>query len=162
MVTLGEQLTARSMEGWTLSGPNALVKVVSVEMAREVQKRGVVAGYVTQAKFLTGLNANQIERDLGLRPGSMRRGLLVFWLARLPKMNEIEQRYFANWPGGYPWTEWQYKEYMEKREGMLTNTNQILDYYVPGSDQLRQWRLSSPVEISGLCRQSTPSTPFSL
>ena len=160
MVTVGEQITARSMEGWTLAGPSALVKAVSVDMEREVRKRGVVAGYITQAKFLTNLNANQIERDLGLRPGSMRRGLVVFWLARLPKLNEVEQRYFANWPGGYPWTELQYAEYLKARNDNLKNFADTINYYVPGSDRLPQWRLLSPVQISGFCRQSTPSMPF--
>jgi hypothetical protein len=163
MVTFRELATFTSMRDWRLTGRDAVVKVVSTEDSDLARRTKTVWGYVTQAKFLAGKNAFQIERDLGLRPESLRRGAFVLYFLRLPTLAEVEQRYTADFPDGTPWTPEKQTEFDLARDAYYKNPYATqIEYYPPGSSRVMQWELLSPVPLSGKASQVTTSTTFNL
>ena len=162
MATLGELATYSSIRDWSLTGPDAVVKVVATEEADRVVRAKSALGYVTQAKYLAGKNAFQIERDLGLRPESLRKGAFVFYFAKLPALDGVEQRYTANFPDGGVWTEEQQKDYFLAREHYRTSHATRVEHYPPGSERVKQRKLTRPLPISGRFLQVTTSTTFNL
>ena len=162
MATIQELATDSSMVDWKLTGKNALIKVVSTEEAPDAIRRRFAMGYVTQAKFLKGLNAFQIERDLGLRPQSLSKGAFILYFARLPQLSEVEQRFSAALPDGKVWTPDMHDAFDKARDAYKNSHATLVDYYPPGSDSAKQWKLISPVPLSGKSVQVTTSMTFNL
>jgi hypothetical protein len=162
MATLQELATDSSMVDWKLIGKNALIKVISTEEAPDVIRRKFATGYVTQAKFLKGLNAFQIERDLGLRPQSLGKGAFILYFARLPRLSEVEQRFTAALPDGKVWTPGMHDAFDKARDAYKSSHATRVEYYPPGSARAKQWKLISPVPLSGKSIQVTPSMTFNL
>lgn len=162
MATVEELLKRNAMRIWTLTGPNALVKVVEVPRAVRVKGEGKLFGYFTQAKYIDGLSSNQIQRDLGLPPGSGELGMWVFWFSRLPLYEEFDQRYFACFPGGKPWTEAEYEKFNQARKDYLTKPDAFTGSYPPGSPDIPQWEIKKGLTIKtgGMIRSVTSFQPF--
>ena len=160
MITFQELTTFTSIREWRLTGRDAVVKVVSTEDAAQAVQRKTAMGYVTQAKFLAGKNAFQIERDLGLRPESLRKGAFVLYFVRLPTLSEVDQRYTAAFPDGTVWTPEKHREFDQARDAYKNSHATRVEYYPPGSGRVMQWKLISPVPLSGKAMQVTTSTTF--
>jgi hypothetical protein len=162
VITFQEMTTHSSMRDWTLTGPAAVVKVVSVNDAAKPVAVKSATGYVTQAKFIKGMNAIQIEAALGLRPNSMKKGGYVFFFARLPLLADVEQRFTADMPDGQIWSDKEMEAYMQARADRDASGSDLVQSYPPGSARVMQWQLTKPVPLSGLWKQVTPSLPFEI
>ncbi len=160
MATLQQLATESSMRHWTLTGPNAVVKVLSLELANGPQAPDQARGYITQAKFLDGLTSLQIERDLGLRPQSLLRGAVVRYLARLPRFEEVEYRYSAAMPDGQVWTDEMHAAHDDARLRYRTSNDTVVQSYPPGAVEVLQWRLTAPVPFGLLRHTVTSVIPF--
>ena len=160
MITFQELATFTSSRDWTLTGENALVKVVTLEGASNPASLGCATGYVTQAKFLRGLNAHEIEARLGLRPNSTKRGFYVMYFAWLPKLAEVEQRFSADMPDGKVWTDSMHSDFEKSRAEAQQSGSDRVDFFPPGSSRIKQWKLTEPVRLSGHWKVVTPSVPF--
>jgi hypothetical protein len=160
VITFQELATFSSSRDWTLSGPNAVVKVVSIEDADRPARNKSAKGYITQAKYLKGLNALQIESALGLRPNNLKRGCYVFYFARLPEMGEVEQRFMADMPDGKVWDADMHRDYLAARDARDASGSDVVHFYPPGSARVKQWALTKEVPLSGLSKLVTPSAPF--
>lgn len=122
-------------EGWSLIGPNRLVKVVRLlpvgaENMSMTDALGGVGGYVTQAKFLAGLTCSEIEEALGLERGSLTFGAVIHTLARLPAPTEYTYELTAEYP-----------------DGMVYNPAMSNEDYPPGSRTIHQWVIRDDVAI---------------
>ncbi|MBU3002295.1 hypothetical protein [Paraglaciecola arctica] len=93
--TFYELVKIRSMNSWKLNTKNKLVKVVT--SSSNVGNR---VGYVTQEKYIVGLTALQIERDLGLKPKMLAGGAKIYELLKLPELGEFECKLSTCFPGG--------------------------------------------------------------
>ena len=135
------------MRFWTLSGPGAIVKVLSLADATGPRPPAAASGYLTQAKFLKGLNSSQIERDLGLQPQSLKQGGFVCYLARLPTYDEVEYRFSAALPDGQFWTSQMHEEFDRARSRYTGMRGEVIEGYPPGSERALQWRLKPGVAV---------------
>jgi hypothetical protein len=91
-----EALEAIRRELWSLRGPNRVVKV----LPSTGDVASSLGGYITVGRFLLGKTPRQIERDLGLRSGSLRDGARIYKFSRLPGVSEYEYDLTADHPGG--------------------------------------------------------------
>jgi RHS repeat-associated protein len=66
------------------------VKVVPKGMGQKIFEQGEVRGYFTQDKFLRGKTPAEMEKILGLKPGTLRDGAEVITLGEIPKPNQFE------------------------------------------------------------------------
>lgn len=114
-----DKLKKMVIEAWAKSRP---VKVVAAARG----PLSSVAGYVTQEKFLTGCDCNEMSRRLGLPSSLLKDGAYVMRLKRLPNTREFELRGYTNTPAG--------KTY---QPGGKSD-------YPPGSG-VPQWKLTSAV-----------------
>jgi len=161
MVTFQELATFCGMNDWKLTGRDAVVKVVSVMYAGEMLRAGFAKGYVTQAKFLKGLNATQIETRLGVPPFSLRGGAYVLYFAELPDANTVDQRYYASMPAGRIWDHnLDMGKYLTARDERDASGSDVIRFYPPGSSSILQWELHTPVRLAHHWKIITPSMPF--
>lgn len=174
MQNVKEAINASSARDWALSGRNGLVKVVGPMAPDNIKE---VGGYITQEKFLYGLNNIEMERALGLAPGKLQPVAFVWRLARLPKPGEYDYRMSTALPDG---------KFMdraaetEKGSG-VTNAeaiekvndyyaggtggkvpDEINGFYPPGSALPLQWVISKGVKIpvAGSRIEVTGKNPF--
>lgn len=119
---------ARRTERWTLSGPNRLVKVFSLQLlpkgsGQPLGGYGAVEGYFTIAAYLRWKTPDQIERALGLPIGSLATGAQIYDLLRRPGPSEYTHNLTADHPDG------------------LAQTFMGDPRYRPGSRHIHQWCL---------------------
>jgi hypothetical protein len=113
-------------ENWSLSGPNALVKVVAANQPR----RSELGGYFTVGKFLVGKRCSQLERALGLPTNELALGARIYRFKRLPLRWEYEYELTAQYP-----------------DGLAFNPAHSDPRYGPGSAYIHQWRIADGARI---------------
>ena len=180
MATFGELAKLASMKHWTLEGDRQLVKVVSAAghdyIMRAGADRATGGGYITEKRYLWGLDNTQIERVLGLRPGELKNIAYVFDLARLPTADEVEFHYSTAFPGGE--SVWDgkggvtpkyaaekaraEKDFAAGRGSMDRSYWPVVDHYPMGSAMVPQWKLRAGVAIPLRMppRLASPHQPF--
>lgn len=156
-----------SMQFWSLSGPNRLVKVMGPDAERHMLLTGMIGGYVTQEKYLYGMAAYQIERALGLRSGELSQLCRVYSLARLPTAREVEFKFSAAFPDGRPLGDKEHGQIMQAREDFaagkdLYRRSQVptVQAYPPGSAMVPQWKLVVAIQVGGLIASVTNQFAF--
>ena len=113
-------------EDWSLKGPNQVVKVLPGGGATASQ----LGGYITLGKHLLRKTPQQIEKDLGLRPGYLRNGARIYRFTRLPMQHEYEYELTADHPGGLKY-----------------NPAHGHPDYKPGSQSIHQWEIKPGIQI---------------
>ena len=170
MQNLGEAMKRSSMRFWNLNGRTRLVKVMSVSSEKFAfgQRGGAISGYVTEERYLWGMNNHQIERFLGLRPHELRMMARIHILSRLPKPEEVEFKLSAAFPDGMAYDDDQHAKVMAARQAYFEGEHSysrsltpIIDAYPTGSDMVPQWRLTTPIPSGGLIATVIPTVPFS-
>ena len=111
---------AMRREGWTLGGPQRIVKVIP----RFVGFPSSLHGFITQEKFLVGKLPSEIEVLLGLPDKSLANGCRIFGFKRLPLAMEVDYELTAGFPNG-----------------LAFNPAMHDPRYPPGSHTVHQWRL---------------------
>lgn len=176
-MNLGEGAKASSMKNWSLTGRSRLVKVFGISarnfMGSESNPdKDHVRGYVTEERYLWGLNATEIETKLGLRPFELRPLAYVYSLERLPTSDEVEFKFSAGFPDGKPVgrgkdKEEFHKDMMKAREDYAANKNTVtrsmtpvVQLYGPGSFRIPQWKLTAPVPVGKLIATVSPTLAF--
>lgn len=167
MITVDEQLKHNSMRHWTLTGKNRLVKVVSPAANQAVLSYGSAMGYVTLEKYLYGKNTHAIEKILGLRPLELRQLAHVYALERLPTADEFEFRLTCAFPDGRVFDDAGRAQMAQARDAFDAGSDlyersltPVRQYYPPGSNQVFQWQLTSPVPVSHRIATVTEIIPF--
>jgi hypothetical protein len=107
-------------EGWTLNGPQRIVKVIPRFTGFPMHMHG----FISQEKYLVGKLPSQIERMLGLPINYLANGCRVFGFKRLPLANEVDYELTARFPNGLAFN----PALHDKR-------------YPPASNAVHQWRL---------------------
>lgn len=156
-----------SMQFWSMSGPNRLVKVMGPDAERYMLQTGRIRGYVTQEKYLYGMAAHQIERALGLRPRELSQLCRIYSLARLPTAREVEFKFSAAFPDGRPAGDQQHMQIMQAREDFAAGKNlyqrsqvPTVQAYLPGSAMVPQWKLIMEIQAGGLIASVTDQFAF--
>lgn len=122
---------ARRHEGWSLVGPNRVVKVVPLSPAGAGQSApAALGGYFTVAKALLQKTPQEIERALGLPNGHLGGGAAIYDFMRLPMAHEYEHELTADFP-----------------DGLAFNPSHADPAYPPGSAKIHQWRLKAGVQV---------------
>ena len=130
MGKIKDEINASSARDWALTGRNALVIVVGPTAPHDLKE---VGGYITQQKFIYGLDNTEMERALGLAPGKLQPVAYVWKLARLPKAGEYDYRLSTAMPDG---------KFLDRdaetSEGSGVTNRQAMemanDYYAGGAD----------------------------
>ncbi len=112
-------------ENWSVTGPNAIVKVLPFS-----SNAAALDGYITLGKYLLGKTPPQIQHALGLPPSYLKNGATIFRLARLPRTDEYEYELTAKYP-----------------DGLAYNAAYSSPLYPPGSNIIHQWRVKKGVLI---------------
>ena len=131
-------------EGWALTGPRRIVKVVA--LGQPVASK--LTGYVTLEKSLLGRTPHQIERVLGLPSGALRGGCRIYRFTRLPMMDEFEYELTADHPDGLAFNPADLDEARARRR--LDPGSPRKPVYLPGSPAVHQWRLKADVPVEHL------------
>lgn len=169
MYSLGEEIKLSSMRHWSLEGRSRLVKVLSVSAAKYAMEfnGGALSGYITEERFLWGLNSHQIERFLGLRTHELRPLAQIHALSRLPKPNEVEFKFSAAFPDGDVYTNKDHDNLLAARRAFLDGSDRhtrsmtpVVNAYPPGSGMIPQWRLTVEIPSGGLISTVMPTLPF--
>ena len=84
----------------------------------------------------------------------------MLYFLRLPTLAEVDQRYTADFPDGTVWTPEKHREFDLARDAYKNSYATRVEYYPPGSSRVMQWKLLSPVPLSGKSSQVTTSTTF--
>ncbi len=71
-----------------------------MSLKSEVGDRTLVTGYVTQAHFLRGHSAEELEKRLGFDEGHLSEGFVVVFLDRVPDTREFEFGGYTQMPDG--------------------------------------------------------------
>jgi hypothetical protein len=87
---------AMRREGWTLNGPQRIVKVIPRFVGFPLKMHG----YITQEKYLLGKLPAEIETKLGLPSRFLADGCRIFGFKRLPMDSEVDYELTAKFPGG--------------------------------------------------------------
>lgn len=133
-----ERRDAMRLEGWSLVGPNRIVKVVPA--GRPLASN--LKGYVCLEKSIVGKTPAAIEAILGLPSGFLAGGCRVYRLRRLPTTLEVEYELTAKHPNGQAF-----------------NAAMHDPAYSPGSSAVHQWRLLVDLPVEPLADLS-PGTRF--
>jgi hypothetical protein len=180
MPNLGEMMKASSMAHWSLTGRQQLVKVVNKSMYNQIMGEEkpdrYTGGYITEKRYLWGLNNRQIEQFLGLREYELKHVAFVFGLSRLPTSDEIDFRFSAAFPNGespfvgdgtlsLDYTNSKTKAETEFAAGKGSTKNSdwpVVDFYPMGSAMVPQWQVREKVRIPvcGLLATVTENQPF--
>lgn len=140
-----EMREASRPEGWELTGPRRLVKVIRLNTLMNRPGTARAIGFVTQELFLFGKTPAGIERALGLPPFSLGRGCRVFRLAYRPARSEYTDELSAAEPDGLafnPADAWEARmRYWD--DPTLTE----VPYYPPGSPTIPQWKVSVAIPL---------------
>jgi hypothetical protein len=113
-------------EGWTLRGPNQIVKVLPAGGTTA----SMLGGYITLGRFLLNKTPAQIQTALGLPPFYLDKGARVYRFTRLPQTSEYEYELTAEFPGG-----------------LAFNPALSDPAYPSGSRTIHQWRIKPGVQI---------------
>lgn len=157
------------MISWKPSGKNRLVKVVSPHGENRISESGLAGGYVTQEKYLYGMNSTRIERILGLRPGELRTRAIIYGFSRLPRPAEVDFKLSTAFPDGVPFGDDHVEQAMQARADFSAGVNlydnsgePVTQYYQPGSAMVPQWKIKRGCEIpvSGVIAVVTPVIAF--
>lgn len=176
-MNLGAGAKASSMKHWSLTGRSRLVKVFGMSARNFMGSEGNpnkdhVSGYVTEERYLWGLNATEIEMKLGLRAFELRPVAYVYSMARLPTADEVEFKFSAGYPDGKPVGVGEDKDafhadMMKARkdyadgEGTLNRSmTPVVQLYGPGSFKIPQWKLIAPVPVGNLIATVSPTLAF--
>lgn len=127
-------------------------------MANAGRERPTVAGYVTQAKYLYGLTAPQIEVALGLRRFELRDIAFVHGLDELPAPSDFEFRLFAVFPDGKVATD--YDRGRQDDLAIERSYHPVGRVYRPGSEMVPQWKLTGPVRLGPRLGIASRDAPF--
>lgn len=121
-----EALEAVRREGWSLHGPNQIVKVLPAggSVATEL------GGFITLGKFLLNKTPADIETDLGLPSGYLAAGARIYKFTRLPQTTEYSYELTAEFPDGWAFN----PPFSDER-------------YPPGSRSIHQWRIKPGTKI---------------
>lgn len=111
---------AMRREGWSLTGPNRIVKITALDAPMLTS----VSGYVCLEKVLVGKTPSQIESMLGAKINTFIGGIRIFRLTRLPLRAEVEYELTTKFP-----------------DGLAYNPAMHDSDYPPGSPAIHQWRL---------------------
>lgn len=158
MTTLGEAARESSTRSWTLTGKTMLVKVIG-ESALPHVKLGDgpetvrLSGYFTQAKYLYGLTAGEMERALGLPPHRLAAGAYVYAFSRLPAVDEIEFKYSLAFPDGLIPTREEFDSMLDRRDSALAGRSSEPNLYPPGGTHIPQWKLTPISRFGGITGQ---------
>lgn len=117
---------ATRREGWSLRGPNQIVKVVPASGPAATQ----MGGYITVGKYLLNKTPAQIETDLGLPLNYLTSGARIYRFLRLPLVQEYEYDLTTQYPGG-----------------LAYNPAHSDPNYPPGHRAIHQWRIKPGVMI---------------
>ena len=117
---------ARRREGWTLSGPNRIVKVTALSPG----VRTGTGGYITIGRYLVGKSPHMIQTALGLPAHWLDLGARIYKLARLPLSSEYTYELTAYYP-----------------DGLAYNPAFGNPDYRPGSRNIHQWQIKPGIEI---------------
>ena len=124
---------AKRREGWSVVGPNRLVKVVPLLPAGQGRRyeppASGMGGYITIARSIRAKTPDAIEKALGLPPRSLASGAVVYNFARLPLSHEVEYELTADHPDGL------YPTFLSSPD------------YPPGSAKVHQWQIKQGVQI---------------
>jgi hypothetical protein len=124
-----ETREARMSEGWSLTGPTRVVKVVP--MGRPIP--AAMHGFACMEKVLLRKSPASIESMLGLPPGSLAQGCRVFKFRRLPGASEVAYELTADHP-----------------DGQVFNPAMHDPNYPPGDPTVHQWRLLADIPVDHL------------
>ncbi|MEJ1157216.1 hypothetical protein [Prosthecomicrobium sp. N25] len=113
-------------ENWSLRGVNRVVKVVPLDRGPQDD----VGGYITLARFLSGLTPAEIETSLGLPDRFLASGAALYGLRRLPNPTEYTYELTAKHP-----------------DGLAYNPAHGDPRYGPGSDAIQQWQIRDGARI---------------
>ncbi|MBV8521561.1 MAG: hypothetical protein JOY71_05430 [Acetobacteraceae bacterium] len=91
-------LKSQVLQKWVKGGLERPVKVVSKQRGPLTNVRG----YITQEKYIKGVDLAEMERRLGLPEGELKDGANVMSLTRSPTAGEFQLRGYTNTPGGQP------------------------------------------------------------
>ena len=169
MQNVGDAFRASSMAHWRLHGRDGLVKVMNEDSARHMRlspdlARVRVKGYIGIAKYIYGLNAQQIERALGLPPHCMANGAYVYCLDRLPAFSEVDFKFSLAWPDGKVPAPAEYMDMLKRRDAAYAGLTSEPSLYPPGGGHIPQWRLNFDRGHSGipgsLIQVVTATEPF--
>ena len=147
MASLQDLAKDSSMRHWALGGKNALVKVYPIRQAHGPDRPAGITGYFTQAKFLNGMTALQIERALGLQPQSLLEGAAVLYAAKLPGFHQIDYRYSASMPDGKVWTPEMHDRFDRERRAYTGMRGDVVRDYPPGAAEVLQWQLKPGIRL---------------
>jgi len=180
-MNFGNAAKASSMKNWSLTGRSRLVKVFSISARKFLKSpdnpdanhiKDHLSGYITEERYLWGLNATEIETKLGLRSFELRPLAYVYTLERLPTAEEVEFKFSAAFPDGKPVEVGEdkkafHKDMMEKREDYAKGKNllkrsmtPVPQIYGPGSGGIPQWKLIAPVPVGKLVATVSPTLAF--
>src|SRR5262245_61317950 len=112
-------------EGWTLKGPNQVVKVLPAGTPASA-----LGGYITLGRFLLNKTPDKIQTALGLPIGYLVAGARIYRFIRLPQSSEYEYELNAEFPGG-----------------LAFNPAHSDPSYPPGDRAILQWRIKPGVLI---------------
>jgi hypothetical protein len=131
--------------GWSLTGPNRLVKVVRMRTTMTVTSPARAVGYVTQEKYLFRKTPRDIEIALGLPPLSLLRGCRIYRLTRLPQPSEYTDELTAAHPGGLAFNP---ADALEARHDFAEDAGLIeVPYYPPGDAAIPQWAVTVAIPL---------------
>ncbi|MEY8098179.1 hypothetical protein AB9F29_12225 [Falsihalocynthiibacter sp. S25ZX9] len=180
MSTFETLAKASSMGHWSLNGRQQLVKVVSASgrdyLMNKSEAERFGGGYITEKRYLWGLNNRQMEQVLGLRPHELKHVAFVFGLSRLPTSDEVDFRLTADFPDGKSpfetggtisrdYTNAKTKAEAEFATGKGSTDRSywpVVDFYPMGSGMVPQWqvRANAKIPVSGLLATVTQDRPF--
>ena len=91
-----EKILQYHIDKFNQGGGNAPVKV----MPTGVNDQQQVSGFFTQEKFILGRTPQQMEHDLGLKPGDLKMGATIYELSQTPTAEQFVPAGYTHMPGG--------------------------------------------------------------
>jgi hypothetical protein len=90
-----EKILQHHIVKFNQAGGETPVKVMPTGMDQQE-----VSGFFTQAKFILGRTPQQMEHDLGLKPGDLKNGATIYELSQTPNAEQFVPAGYTHMPGG--------------------------------------------------------------
>ena len=90
-----EKILQDHVDHFNLGGGNTPVKVMPTGVDQQQ-----VSGFFTQEKFILGRTPQQMEDDLGLKPGDLINGATIYELSQTPNAEQFVPAGYTHMPGG--------------------------------------------------------------